>query len=285
MWGIIGGTGFEKLKDVEFIEELPRETPFGLTSPGFSRISINGVEALYIPRHGTHHEIAPSDINCRANIFALKLQGVKRLVTFSAVGSLREELKPGTCVIPSQFINYTRFRKHVTFNQEGVVGHVALACPIWMEASKCLEQARKPFPFSIQYNRTYICIEGPTFSTQAESKNYRMLGADIVGMTAYPEYALAREAGISYLPVCFVTDYDCWDDDLEHVSIEVILSILKQNTHWAIDFFEKLSEMDLPEDQALIHNTLGECLLTKEEGIGEKQRAWLDVLRCSRAKL
>jgi len=216
MIGVIGGSGFEKFDEFETIGMLNRETPFGLAASGMKRVSVAGKDFIFISRHGEHHEHLPSEINYRANIYALKKHGAKAVVSFSAVGSLRKEFAPGELVIPYQYIDRTKsLRKH-TFLGEGLVGHVSLAkpvCDVMSErAIELVMQNNLNTEFRTHFGQTYVCIEGPYFSTKAESNAYRQMGADIIGMSNFPEYALAREAGLPYLPCCFVTDYDCWDD-------------------------------------------------------------------------
>ncbi|MGZ3723797.1 MAG: MTAP family purine nucleoside phosphorylase, partial [Bdellovibrionales bacterium] len=217
MWGIIGGSGFEKFEGFETVNTLPRETPFGLAASGFKKVKVGGHEALFLSRHGEHHENLPSEVNYRANIFAMKAQGAKAIVSFSAVGSLRAEYEPGQMVLPLQYVDRTKgVRKH-TFLGEGIVGHMSLAHPVCEALARKVIALAKNEKFTSHFGGTYVCIEGPNFSTLAESLDYREIAADIIGMTNFPEYALAREAGMSYLPCCFVTDYDCWDSSRPHV--------------------------------------------------------------------
>ncbi|MCB0414203.1 MAG: MTAP family purine nucleoside phosphorylase [Bdellovibrionales bacterium] len=229
MLGIIGGSGFEKFDEFEVVELLNRETPFGLASSGFKKISVNGKKALFISRHGQSHEHLPSEINYRANIYAMKKQGVTTIVSFSAIGSLQQQYKPGDLVVPFQYIDRTKSLRSHTFCGEGVVGHVSLAHPVSEKKAEIVKAIVENADFDSHFGQTYVCIEGPYFSTKAESYSYRAMNADVIGMTNFPEYALAREAGISYVPCCFVTDYDCWDDSIAHVTVAEVLEVMRKN--------------------------------------------------------
>lgn len=280
MWAIIGGSGFEKFDGFEVIKQMPRATPFGDASSGFKKVKIDGHEALFISRHGEHHELLPSEINYRANIFALKAAGAKAVVSFSAVGSLRAELAPGDMVIPYQYIDRTKgVRKH-TFCGDGVVGHMSLAYPVCKKLAMAVHTLAKKEKFITHAGGTYVCIEGPNFSTLSESLNYRDLNADIIGMTNFPEYGLAREAGMSYLPCSFVTDYDCWDTSRPHVTIDEVITIMRQNNGKAFAMLKHIvgSEKDLLSGCDCGDQGLKSGLMTPREAIPEKHREWLQVL-------
>lgn len=240
MWAVLGGSGFERFDGFELIEEIEINTPFGMPSAPITKAKINGVTVLFLSRHGKRHEYTPCNINYRANIFALKRLGASKILSISAVGSLQKELKPGDCVIPTQYIDRTKTLRGHTFCIDGAVGHVSLAHPVELELVKQAKEVLKPDNFTLHFDKTYICMEGPAFSTKAESKMYRAWGADIIGMTNFPEYALAREAGMCYLPLSFVTDYDCWDDALPHVTLEHVLEIMRNNNHKAFALMEQL---------------------------------------------
>ena len=280
MWAVIGGSGFEKFDGFEVVGPLPRETPFGLASSGLKRVRIEGKEILFISRHGQHHELLPSEINYRANIYALKAAGAKAVVSFSAVGSLRAELAPGHLVIPLQYIDRTKgVRKH-SFCGDGVVGHMSLAYPVCEKLVREVETLARRQDFVSHVGGTYVCIEGPNFSTLAESLTYRELAADIIGMTNFPEYSLAREAGLSYLPCCFVTDYDCWDSSRAHVTLDGVLTTMRQNNAKGFALLRAIVATD--------KNLLAECdcseqglktgLMTARESLTDEQRRWMQVL-------
>lgn len=194
MIGIIGGSGFEKFEEFKTVELLSTDTPFGKTSTGFKKAKLDETEFLFISRHGDHHELLPSEINYRANIYAMKKMGVTSIVSFSAVGSLAKEYAPGDLVVPHQYIDRTKSLRKSTFLGEGLIGHVSLAQPICKVMAQNLETQKSKFDFKIHFGQTYVCIEGPYFSTKAESLAYRQMGAQIIGMSNFPEYALAREA-------------------------------------------------------------------------------------------
>lgn len=232
MWAIIGGTGFGNFAEFYEAELLETNTPFGNCSSGLRRVKFNNQQIIFLPRHGIDYTLTPSLINYRANIFSLKKLGVSKILAISAVGSLNHKYKPGDLVIPNQYINFTYLRNH-TFTGENIVGNISLANPVTEELIEALERIQVKFDFEIHLRKTYVCIEGPYYSSRAESNYYRQIGADIIGMTAFPEYALAREAGICYLPCTFITDYDCWDETIPHVTVSQVISMAEKNNEKA----------------------------------------------------
>ncbi len=278
MWAIIGGTGFEKFEDVESLEEISRETPFGLASSGLKRIRVKHLECLFLSRHGSHHELLPSEVNYRANLYALKQAGATRVLSISAVGSLRQELAPGDLVVPTQYLNFTKGTRESSFCGDGMVGHVSLADPVWQAGVEWVLAQAGRLDCGVHGKKTYVCVEGPYFSTRAESHMYRQMGADIIGMTHFPEYALAREAGISYLPCCFVTDYDCWDDNRAPVTVEEVIGVMKQNNHRAFRLVTQLLESGLPRDAEIRKQGLGSGLMTPVDQLSTAQQKVLAVL-------
>ena len=214
--GIIGGSGLYSMEGLEIIEEASLTTPFGQLSCNVVLAKLDGVDIVFLPRHGKGHKLSPSEINYRANIFAMKRQGVDAIVSVSAVGSLKEELKPMDFVLPDQFIDRT-FRRQNTFFTDGVVAHVPFAEPVSPELREILAAACKDLGLTAHDGGTYVCMEGPQFSTKAESHLYRSWGVDIIGMTNATEAKLAREAEISYATIAAVTDYDCWHQEHETV--------------------------------------------------------------------
>lgn len=280
MLGVIGGSGFEKFDEFENLTSLERETPFGPAASGFKKARIKGQEFLFMPRHGEMHELTPSEINYRANIFAMKKNGAEAIVSFSAVGSLEKTCKPGDLVIPNQYIDRTKSLRAHTFCGHGLVGHVSLAKPVCgIMAARCSNIASH-HPFDFHTSKTYVCVEGPYFSTQAESHSFRTLGAHIIGMTNFPEYALAREAGLPYLPCCFVTDYDCWDDSIPHVTVEEVIRIMKDNNRKAFGLLQDLLKMgpELWANSESCASGLRSGLFMPREAIPSDKRAWVDVL-------
>ena len=230
--GVIGGSGLYAVKDLEAIEEVSLTTPFGEPSDAVMIGRWHGVTVAFLPRHGRGHRIMPTHINARANIFALKTLGVEWLISVSAVGSMREDLAPGHIVIPEQFFDRTTARP-CTFFQDGIVAHISFAEPVCAELSAILHAAAIRAGARVHFGGTYLCIEGPQFSTRAESRIYRQWGVDVIGMTNLPEAKLAREAEMSYATLACVTDYDCWHETEEVVSVEAIIKVLQQNTAMA----------------------------------------------------
>jgi 5'-methylthioadenosine phosphorylase len=276
MWAIVGGSGFEKFDGFTTVETLPHETPFGLTSSGFKRIRLNGVEALFLSRHGEHHEALPTEVNYRANIYALKAHGAKAIASVSAVGSLQAQYAPGDLVIPTQYIDRTKgIRKH-SFCGNGVVGHMSLAYPVCRDLAERAHALAKQEDIKAHLGGTYVCIEGPNFSTLAESLSYRELKADIIGMTNFPEYALAREAGMTYLPFSFITDYDCWDTSRPHVTLEEVITIMRQNNGKAFRLITRLlaAGPEILKNCDCSEQGLKNGLMTPRE----KLPAWMETL-------
>ena len=278
MWGVIAGSGFEKSDHVKVLEELDRATPFGEASSGLKRVELNGAEFLLLPRHGAHHELLPSEVNYRANVFALKRFGATRILSLSTIGSLCAEIKPGEAAVPRQFIDRTKGIRRCTFSGDGIVGHVSLAHPT---CETCAAHAREVWESAdcvIHYGQTYVCIEGPAFSTKAESHCYRDTGAKLIGMTAFPEYALVREAGMCYLPCCFVSDFDCWDDAIPHVTIGEILDIIRANNAKAYKLAAALISSEIQSVCECSGAGLCSGLMTAREQIPARHREWFDII-------
>lgn len=280
MYAIVGGSGFEKFDGFQVLENLDVVTPFGRASSGLKRVKIGDKECLFLSRHGEHHELLPTEVNFRANIFALKKYGAKVILSFSAVGSLRKEFKPGDMVLCTQYIDRTKGVRPHTFLGDGLVGHVSLAQPVCKTPVAKIEKLVKKYDFDCHFGQTYICIEGPYFSTQAESNSYRQMGADIIGMTHFPEFALAREAGLSYLPCCFVTDYDCWDDAIPHVTLEEVMRVMRENNSKAFQMAQDIlsAGKDFYQDCQCSEQGLRTGLMTPKERIAKDKAAWLEVL-------
>ncbi|GAG25526.1 unnamed protein product, partial [marine sediment metagenome] len=214
--GVIGGSGLYEMKGLKVIEKIKLNTPFGNPSDSFLIGSLDEVDVVFLPRHGTGHRILPSELNFRANIYGMKELGVEWIMSVSAVGSMKENFYPGDIVIPDQFFDRTKKRIN-TFFGDGIVAHVPFADPVCPDLSSILFKAGKGIGAKIHKGGTYLCIEGPQFSTRAESKIYRKWGVDIIGMTNIPEAKLAREAEICYATVALVTDFDCWHESEEDV--------------------------------------------------------------------
>ncbi len=226
--GVIGGSGLYELDNLKVLGEVTPETPFGEPSDAIVVGEVEGHAVAFLPRHGRGHRILPTEVNSRANIAALKSIGVEKIVSFSAVGSLKEELPPLDFVIPSQIIDRTRSRPS-TFFGNGVVGHVAFADPFSAPLSNLLFDKAKELGLRIHRDETIVCMEGPLFSTRAESHLYRSWGAGLINMSALPEAKLAREAELTYALVCMVTDYDCWREEDDDVDIQMVIDNLNKN--------------------------------------------------------
>lgn len=280
MYAIIGGSGFEKFEGFQILENLSIDTPFGAAASGLKRVKIDDNECLFLSRHGLHHEKLPSEVNFRANIYALKKFGARAILSFSAVGSLRKELKPGDMVLCTQYIDRTKGVRAHTFLGDGIVGHVSLAKPICSQSVEGIRALSEKYSFDCHFGQTYICIEGPYFSTQAESNTYRQMGADIIGMTHFPEFALAREAGLTYIPCCFVTDYDCWDDATPHVTLEEVIKVMHENNGKAFQMAQDILATGdkYYRDCDCRNQGLRTGLMTPRENISKDKMSWLEVL-------
>ena len=238
--GVIGGSGLYQMSDMQKGKWVSVETPFGAPSDAYFVGEIDGVRVVFLPRHGRGHIILPSELNFRANIYGMKKLGVERLIAVSAVGSLKKEIAPGEIVIPNQFIDRTHGRIG-TFFGRGIVAHVSFADPVCSELTQLLTEVGKETGATIHQGGTYVCMEGPQFSTRAESYLYRSWGADIIGMTNLQEAKLAREAELCFATLALATDYDCWNTEHGDVVIEDVLAILGKNVTTA---------------QAIIRNTI-----------------------------
>ena len=236
---VIGGTGLYKIEGITIKEELDIDTPFGKPSDRISIADIDGVNVAFLPRHGVGHRYLPTEIPVKANIWALKSLGVERIIAVSAVGSLKEEIKPRDIVIPDQIIDRTKSRPNSYFGN-GIVGHVSFADPFCNELREILSRTVSDLGYRFHQGGTYICMEGPLFSTRAESNLYRSWGGSVIGMTAIPEAKLAREAEICYGMLAFSTDYDCWKEDEEDVTIEMVVENLSANTRAAQEIIKKV---------------------------------------------
>jgi len=227
--GIIGGTGLYDMEGLEEIEEVFVDTPFGKPSDAIVTGRLHGVNVAFLPRHGRGHKFSPSEIPARANIYALKSIGVERIISVSAVGSLREDIRPLDMVIPNQLIDRTKERVS-TFFGDGIVAHVGFAQPFCPSMEEIIYNSAKMMGARVHSGGTYVVIEGPQFSTVAESHMYRSWGADVIGMTALPEAKLAREAEICYSTLACSTDYDCWRESETPVTVEMVVANLNKNT-------------------------------------------------------
>jgi len=226
--GVIGGSGLYEMDGLTQVKTVKVATPFGIPSDDYIIGTLNNKRVAFLPRHGRGHRLLPTDINYRANIYGMKKLGVERIISVSAVGSMKEEIKPGDIVIPDQFYDHTKHRRS-TFFGNGVVAHVGMADPVCAGLCKILIEAGVQVGATIHRSGTYLCMEGPQFSTRAESLTYRKWNVDVIGMTNATEAKLAREAEICYSTIALATDYDCWHHSEEAVTVEAVLAVMKHN--------------------------------------------------------
>jgi 5'-methylthioadenosine phosphorylase len=231
--GVIGGSGLYEMEGLTDIRPVTVDTPFGKPSDEYITGVLDGVKMVFLPRHGRGHRLLPSEVNYRANIYGMKKLGVERIISVSAVGSMKEEIPPGDIVIPDQFIDRTKGVRKDTFFGEGVVAHVGFADPVCASLSDVLLGSAREAGATVHKGGTYICMEGPAFSTRAESYLYRSFGVSVIGMTNLTEAKLAREAEICYGTIALSTDYDCWHEHHDDVTVEAIVAIIRQNVAMA----------------------------------------------------
>ena len=268
--GIIGGSGLYEIEGLKNIQEKKIKTPFGSPSDVFVIGQIKETTLVFLPRHGKGHVLSPSEINYRANIWAMKKLGVQSLLSLSAVGSMKEEIKPGDVVVVDQFIDRTRgLRKH-TFFEGGLVGHVSFADPICKALADSVCRATQNVTSRLHKRGTYLCMEGPQFSTRAESHLYRSWGVDVIGMTAIPEVKLAREAEICYSTIAFSTDYDCWKEEEEAVSADKVLATIKKNVDTAKKIIQEVILLIGSKTSCECAQTLKHALVTDHTKIPSK---------------
>lgn len=276
--GVIGGSGLYDLDGLSDLQEVALTTPFGSPSDAFLTGMLGSTPVVFLPRHGRGHKISPTEINFRANIWGLKQLGVTHVLSVSAVGSLREDVPPGDFVVIDQFIDRTRHRAD-TFFGDGVVAHVMFADPVCGGLRQVLVDAGKSENIAVRDGGTYVCMEGPQFSTRAESNLYRSWGADVIGMTNLQEAKLAREAELHYATVAMSTDYDCWHDGHDDVTVEAILQTMAQN----IGNARKLLATAIPavaggDYSCGCDDALSTAILTHADSITEEARLRLGLL-------
>ena len=273
--GIIGGSGVYKIEGIEVIKEHKVTTPFGSPSSEIIEAKLNGISFYFLPRHGKHHTLTPTEVNYRANIFALKELGVEYLISVSAVGSLKEEFPPTTFVLVDQFIDWTKGMRERTFFNNGFVGHVSVANPVEKQLHEILVESCKESSIKYGASGSYICIEGPQFSSKAESNIYRGFGASVIGMTNVPEAYLAKEAGMAYATIAMVTDYDCWKE--EHCTLEEIMKVMATNNLQVHAVLKKaLVKISLNPFKFKKDNTF--AILTKPATLSLEQNHLIEVL-------
>lgn len=274
---VIGGSGLYHMTGLENVRQHDLDTPFGKPSAPLVTGELAGKPVVFLARHGIGHHISPSEINYRANIYALKMLGAERIVSISACGSLREDYAPGDIVIPEQLFDFTRGRERTFFGQ-GLVAHIGSADPFCPDLSKQLSQAVQATAARLHQGGTLLVIEGPRFSTKAESHTYRSWGMSIIGMTACPEAFLAREAEICYVTMAHVTDYDVWHLSEEPVSVEAVIAVLNRNTQLAQQAIANLARTLHSTRSCDCSNALASALITDPSVIPAQTRQRLDLL-------
>ena len=275
--GVIGGSGLYDLEELEDVRRVRVSTPYGEPSDELVLGTLGGVELAFLPRHGRGHRILPSELNFRANVHAMKQIGVTQLLSVGAVGSLREEIAPGHVVVPDQFIDRSVGRT-ATFFGDGAVAHVQFGDPICTEMAKATTAAaRAAGATNLHEGGTYVNMNGPQFSTRAESNLYRSWGASIIGMTNLQEAKLAREAEICFASLALCTDYDCWHEDEEEVDVEAILEVLRANARLAARTVGELAGR-LPSGECACHSALQGAIITDPAAIPAETRERLRVI-------
>lgn len=276
--GVIGGSGLYKIEGLSKIKEISLNTPFGKPSGKLILGELEGKEVVFLPRHDIGHRISPSHINYRANIFAMKKLGVKKIISVSACGSLKEELKPMDFVVVDQFVDRTNYARDMSFFAEGCVAHIEFSHPVCRGLAKIIYDSAKNFSLPVHPRGTYINMEGPAFSTMAESNLYRSWGMDIIGMTNFAEAKLARESEICYSTLAAVTDYDCWHPSHGSVTIEMVISNLQKNIANSKKIMvEAIKRINLDDDCPCQH-ALQFAIVTDKELIPAKVKKDLDII-------
>jgi len=275
--GIIGGSGLYNMEGLSNVSTVTIDTPFGHSSDEYVIGSLGGVRVAFLPRHGRGHRFTPSEVNYRANIYGFKRLGASHIISITAVGSLREDIQPLDMVIPDQFFDRTRGRKS-TFFDNGLVAHIAFAQPICPTLASLLYEAAVEAGTTTHKDGTLVCIEGPAFSTRAESNLYRRWGMDIIGMTSLQEAKLSREAEMCYAALALVTDYDCWHADESEVSVETVLQNLNKNISHAKEIIQHIVPKIPERRDCLCARALENAIMTDLNAIPKKTREKLGIL-------
>jgi 5'-methylthioadenosine phosphorylase len=270
--GIIGGSGLYDMAELTDREEVRLQTPFGDPSGPYVVGTIRGRRVAFLSRHGAGHRIPPSELNFRANIFGFKLLGVERILSASAVGSLKEEYPPMDVVIPDQFFDRTRGRISTFFHQQGIAVHISFAQPVCPDLSRVAYESAQAVGASAHFGGTYVCMEGPQFSTLAESRLYRSWGMDVIGMTNLQEAKLAREAEICYTTIALVTDYDCWHPEDENVTVDMIVANLLRNADTAQRLIAEAVDRVPAQRSCSCGSALATAIITSPDAISEETK-------------
>lgn len=275
--GVIGGSGLYEVEALSDVSHIRLDTPFGKPSDDYIIGTLNDTRVAFLPRHGRGHFITPSELNFRANIYGFKSLGVESIIAVSAVGSLKEQLHPTDIVIPDQFYDRTKERVS-TFFGDGLVAHVAFADPVCSQLAKLIHETSIECGAVTHKGGTLLCIEGPAFSTRAESNVYRQWGMDIIGMTSLQEAKLAREAEICYSIMAMVTDYDCWHEDESEVTVEAVVQNLKKNISKAKEILEKVIPKASSFNECSCRHSLETAIMTDSAAIPETTKERLKLI-------
>jgi 5'-methylthioadenosine phosphorylase len=275
--GVIGGSGLYGMEDMKVLEEKRIDTPFGEPSDAFIIGELEGKQVAFLPRHGRGHRLLPSELNFRANIWGMKSLGVEWIISVSAVGSLQSQYEPTHIVVPDQFYDRTRHRKD-TFWGDGIVGHVSLADPVCGKLSGWVAEGAEEAGATVHKGGTYLCMEGPLFSTRAESHTYRSWGMDIIGMTNLQEAKLAREAEMSYATMAMITDYDCWHEEEADVSGHAVMEVIQANVKMAQEALRMILRKVPVHERSPYVGILAQSLITDPALVPKKTYKALEII-------
>jgi 5'-methylthioadenosine phosphorylase len=279
MIGIIGGTGLYRMEALQVTQTREVSTPFGAPSSPIVLGVLQGREVAFLARHGLHHDLLPGEINFRANIWALKSVGVRTVIGVSAVGSLREEIRPGDISLPSQYLDFTKGQRAATFFGRGMVAHISTAQPVCSATTGLIARVARSLGTEVHENKTYACVEGPRLGTRAESFFLRGAGADLVGMTNVPEAFLAAEAQLGYCTISLATDYDCWlDDASQHVSAEQVIALFHKNLGKVQQLLAGAVAEYVEDESRACRRALRTAIVTPREQLTDEQRGIVDFL-------
>ena len=270
--GVIGGSGLYEMEQLSGVEEVAMMTPFGAPSDVIIAGTLGDTRLLFLPRHGRGHRYPPHRINYRANVLGLKMAGAEQILSISAVGSMKEDIHPGDMVVVDQFIDRTRHRIDTFFDDDGVVAHVEFAHPIDAQLASALLAAASAAGATVHEGGTYLCMEGPQFSTLAESRLYRSWGVSVIGMTNFPEARLAREAELPYATLAMATDYDCWHEDHDAVTVEAVVAVMHENVAKAKEIIVELAKTVPDPTMRPATSALAGAIITNPDSISPDVR-------------
>jgi 5'-methylthioadenosine phosphorylase len=270
--GVIGGSGLYELEHLTDVDEIEMTTPFGAPSDAIIAGTLGSTRMLFLPRHGRGHRVPPHRINYRANVLALKMAGAEQILSVSAVGSMKDDIHPGDMVVVDQFIDRTRHRVDTFFDDDGVVAHVEFAEPIDVQLASALTGAAKRAGATVHEGGVYLCMEGPQFSTRAESQLYRTWGVSVIGMTNFPEARLAREAELPYATLAMATDYDCWHEGHDAVTVEAVIAVMQGNVAKAKEIIVELARAVPDPSGRPATSALAGAIITNPDSISQATR-------------